>query len=50
MGPIWEAGTSGRREDEGKECRRVSMVQILCTHVSGKMKPVETIPGIGEER
>jgi hypothetical protein len=24
------------------------MVQILCTHyVNGKMRPVETIPGIG---
>jgi hypothetical protein len=23
------------------------MVEILCTHVSGKMRPAETIPGIG---
>jgi hypothetical protein len=27
--------------------RSVNIVQILCTHVSGKMIPVETIPGIG---
>jgi hypothetical protein len=26
------------------------MVQILCTHVcvNGKMRPVETVPGMGE--
>jgi hypothetical protein len=26
-------GTSGRREDVGKGCRRVTIVQTLCTHV-----------------
>jgi hypothetical protein len=26
-------GTSGRGEEVGKECRRVNIVQILCTHV-----------------
>jgi hypothetical protein len=32
-GPLWGVGTSGRREDVGKGCRRVNMMQILCTHV-----------------
>jgi hypothetical protein len=33
-GPVWwGADTSGRGEDVGKGCRRVNMVQILCTHV-----------------
>jgi hypothetical protein len=34
----------------GKQYRRVNMV-IYCVHmnVNGKMKPVETIPGMGEE-
>jgi hypothetical protein len=27
------AGTSGRRKDIRKGCRRVNMVEILCTHV-----------------
>jgi hypothetical protein len=26
-------GTSGRKEEIGKGCRRLNMVQILCTHV-----------------
>jgi hypothetical protein len=40
-------GTSGRREEVGKGCRRMNMVQILCTHVcKWKMRPVETIPGM----
>jgi hypothetical protein len=32
----------------GKECRRVNMVQTLCTHVSKwkKMLSAETIPGM----
>jgi hypothetical protein len=29
---VWVAGASGRREDVGKGCRRVNMVQILCTN------------------
>jgi hypothetical protein len=32
----------------GKGCGRVNIVQVLCTmDVSGKMIPVETIPGLG---
>jgi hypothetical protein len=31
-GSAWEVDTSGR-EDGGKGCRRMNMVQILCTHV-----------------
>jgi hypothetical protein len=26
-------GTSGRGEEKQKECRRVNIVQVLCTHV-----------------
>jgi hypothetical protein len=37
------------RKKVGKGYGRVNMVQILCTHcINGKMRPVETIPGIGE--
>jgi hypothetical protein len=33
-----------------KGCRRVNMVEIVCAHVcKGKMKPVETIAGMGAE-
>jgi hypothetical protein len=32
-GPEWGGGTSGREEDVGKSCRRVNIVQILCTYV-----------------
>jgi hypothetical protein len=36
-------GTSGRREDMGKGCKNLDMVQILCTrYINGKMRPVET--------
>jgi hypothetical protein len=45
-------GISGRRENVEKECRRVNMVKY-CVHiyVNGKMKSVETIPGMrGEEK
>jgi hypothetical protein len=31
-GPIWRIGTSRRGEGVGKRCRRVNIVQILCTH------------------
>jgi hypothetical protein len=47
-------GTSGRRDDIRKGCKRVNKVQILCTKIvqimyaNGKMRPVETTPGIGE--
>jgi hypothetical protein len=40
-------GSSRRGEDVGKGCRRVNMVEIICTHVrNGKLRPLETIPGI----
>jgi hypothetical protein len=33
----------------GKGCRRVNMMQILCTHVfKWKNETIETIPGRGE--
>jgi hypothetical protein len=32
-GPVWRAGTSGSREDIRKECWRMNIVGILCTHV-----------------
>jgi hypothetical protein len=31
-------GTSGRGEEIGKGCRRVNMVEILCTHVCKQKK------------
>jgi hypothetical protein len=56
-------GTSGRGEDIREGYKRVNMVEILCsyiykyiyiytniyiyTHTNGKMRPVETIPGMG---
>jgi hypothetical protein len=34
-------------EEIRKECTCVNVVEILCTvYVNGKMRPVETIPGI----
>jgi hypothetical protein len=27
-------------------CRRVNLVGISCTYVSGKMRPIKTIPGM----
>jgi hypothetical protein len=34
----------------GEGCGKMNMVQILCTHVcKWKMRPVETIPGMGGE-
>jgi hypothetical protein len=39
-------GTSGSREDVGKGCRRVNMVHVH-VHVNEKMRPAETIPGMG---
>jgi hypothetical protein len=32
-GPTWGFGTSGREEEVEKGCRRVNIVQILCTYV-----------------
>jgi hypothetical protein len=43
-----EVDTNGRGKEVGKGCRRVSMVQILCTHVcKWKNVSVETTPGMG---
>jgi hypothetical protein len=40
--------TNKRGKEVGKRCRRVNIVQIMCTHVcNGKMIPVETVPGMG---
>jgi hypothetical protein len=40
--------TSERGEDIKKEGWRVNMVEIFCTRVcKWKMRPVETIPGMG---
>jgi hypothetical protein len=33
MGPMWTVGATGREVDVRKRCRRVNMVEILCTHV-----------------
>jgi hypothetical protein len=49
--PGW-VGTSGRREDMGKGCRRVNMAQMytcvqVYTYINGKMIHVETVPGMG---
>jgi hypothetical protein len=39
-----------REEDVGKGCRRMTVVQIMGTHVvNGKMRPAETVPGMGGE-
>jgi hypothetical protein len=37
-----EADTNGNREEVGKECGRVNIVQILCTcvYINGKIIPV----------
>jgi hypothetical protein len=40
-------GTSRRGEDIRKGCRRVNMVEYYVhMYENGKMRPVETIPGI----
>jgi hypothetical protein len=42
-------GFSGRGEKVGKECGRMKTVQKLCNmYVNAKMRPVVTIPGVGE--
>jgi hypothetical protein len=39
-------GTSGRREDLRKKCRRENMVEYyVLVNENGKMTPVETVPG-----
>jgi hypothetical protein len=46
--PARGAGTSGRWEELEKSCKRVSIVQILCTHVcKWRMVSIETILEIG---
>jgi hypothetical protein len=48
-GPVWGSCFQWWGNVE-KDCRRVNIVHILCTHVcKWKMIPVETIPGIGVE-
>jgi hypothetical protein len=32
-GLVWRVGTSARREDIRKECRKVNVVEIFCTNV-----------------
>jgi hypothetical protein len=32
-GPVWGAGSSGKREDVGRGCKKENMVQILCPHI-----------------
>jgi hypothetical protein len=32
-GPVWGAGTRGKGKDLRKECRRLSMMETLYTHV-----------------
>jgi hypothetical protein len=40
----WDGGGDIR-----KGCKRMNMVEIFCTMcINGKMRPVETIPGMGE--
>jgi hypothetical protein len=48
IGPVWEVGTSGSGEDIRKGGQRVNIVEYS-THmyVNGKMKPIETILGMG---
>jgi hypothetical protein len=47
--PVSGIAASERREDIRRGCIRVSMVQKLCAHVyvNGKMKPAQTVPGMG---
>jgi hypothetical protein len=32
-GPVWGLGTSGKEEDKRKGCRRMSVLETLCTHI-----------------
>jgi hypothetical protein len=42
-------GTSGSGEDVRKGCRRVNVVEYYeLMYVNGKMRPVDTIPGLGK--
>jgi hypothetical protein len=40
-------GISEMGEGEAERCRKVNMVQILCTHANGKVTPVGSILGMG---
>jgi hypothetical protein len=47
-GPVWELAPVGGGQDIKKGCRRVNMVEYYALmNENGKMRPVETIPGIG---
>jgi hypothetical protein len=49
--PSWRIGTSGRGEGVGERHSKVTIVQILCSHVcKWKNIPVETVPGMGGKR
>jgi hypothetical protein len=50
--PFCGVGTNEMTDYVGKECRRLNMVQILCTHACKwkKMRSVETTSGMGERR
>jgi hypothetical protein len=48
--PYWVSGTSLSREDIRKRCRKVSMVEILCTHHrNGKIRPID-YSGMGGDK
>jgi hypothetical protein len=49
-GPVSGLGTNAREKVIRKKYRRVNVVEILCTHKNGKMRPVETVQGMGEGR
>jgi hypothetical protein len=49
-GPAWVFGSSGKGEDIKKGYRRMKMVKYyVLMYENGKMRLVETIPGMGEE-
>jgi hypothetical protein len=44
-------GTSGRGQDIRKWCRRMNVVEYYAlTYENAKLRPAETIPGMGEGR
>jgi hypothetical protein len=48
-GPICTLVPVGVGKEVGKGCKRVNMVEVLCSHnmENGKMRPVETPLGMG---
>jgi hypothetical protein len=47
--PVWRLAPVGGGEDIKEGCRRVNMVEYyVLMYENGKMRPVETIPGMGE--